>query len=399
MAIKVPVIIINGFLGSGKTTLFRNILSQSKKNNMSVCAIVNDMSELDVDGEIIASSSVVESDKNILESISSDVLSSKTGIKKLDKAINNLLKNKSPDLIVIETSGSCHPMPLIKYFKEHQKVFLTGVLILIDCLMLSHDYKLGENLIPIMKQNIIKGERSTTNLLVEQIMFGSHIILTKSDRIAPNDLNKISNHIEKINPFTSITPIIFGKLTLDSVMEIEKYDFDNVSRLIDELQPMLDSKKNIEKPYNLSSRVIKDDRPFHPERLWEVCHKHLDKKIFRSKGFFWLVSRDDQSLLWNQAAGAINLEIMGTWRAAIIENKKNNLLKEEISFLKERLSKESGRFGDRCCELTIIGDENHIDQFVEKIYSCFLSEKEIIQWKKGFKFNDPWPKKILKLNT
>ena len=170
MAIKVPVIIINGFLGSGKTTLFRNILSQSKKNNMSVCAIVNDMSELDVDGEIIASSSVIESDKNILESISSDVLSSKTGIKKLDKAINNLLKNKSPDLIVIETSGSCHPMPLIKYFKEHQKVFLTGVLILIDCLMLSHDYKLGENLIPIMKQNIIKGERSTTNLLVEQIM-------------------------------------------------------------------------------------------------------------------------------------------------------------------------------------------------------------------------------------
>ena len=213
MAIKVPVIIINGFLGSGKTTLFRNILSQSKKNNMSVCAIVNDMSELDVDGEIIASSSVIESDKNILESISSDVLSSKTGIKKLDKAINNLLKNKSPDLIVIETSGSCHPMPLIKYFKEHQKVFLTGVLILIDCLMLSHDYKLGENLIPIMKQNIIKGERSTTNLLVEQIMFGSHIILTKSDRIAPNDLNKISNHIEKINPFSSITPIIFGKLT------------------------------------------------------------------------------------------------------------------------------------------------------------------------------------------
>ena len=69
MAIKVPVIIINGFLGSGKTTLFRNILSQSKKNNISVCAIVNDMSELHVDGEIIASSSVVESDKNILESI------------------------------------------------------------------------------------------------------------------------------------------------------------------------------------------------------------------------------------------------------------------------------------------------------------------------------------------
>ena len=86
---QVPVVILNGFLGSGKTTLFRSLLSQSKKKNISVCAIVNDMSELDVDGELLSNTDLVEDDKSTLESISSCVLSSKTGIEKLNKAIHN----------------------------------------------------------------------------------------------------------------------------------------------------------------------------------------------------------------------------------------------------------------------------------------------------------------------
>ena len=67
---KTPVVILNGFLGSGKTTLFRNLLSQSKIKQLSVCAIINDMSELDVDGELIANTAIVEGDSKILESIS-----------------------------------------------------------------------------------------------------------------------------------------------------------------------------------------------------------------------------------------------------------------------------------------------------------------------------------------
>ena len=81
---KIPVVILNGFLGSGKTTLFRSFLSQAKKNKLSICAIVNDMSELDIDGELIANTSAVEEDAKILESISSYVLSSKAGIKQLN---------------------------------------------------------------------------------------------------------------------------------------------------------------------------------------------------------------------------------------------------------------------------------------------------------------------------
>ena len=396
---KTPVIILNGFLGSGKTTLFRNLLSQSKSKQLSVCAIVNDMSELDVDGELIANTAIVEGDNKILESISSHVLSSKIGLKKLDQSISKLLSNSHPDLIIIETSGGCHPMPLIRYLKNHQKVNLSAVLVLVDSLMLAHDYDYGRTLIPSMQQNMREGKRGTINLLVEQIMFCSHLILTKSDRINNNKLEDIVNHIKKINPFVSVNPIIFGKLSIESIFKIKEYNYDNVKILFDELQPILEAEENTDRPYNIETRVIKDDRPFHPERLWDVCHKYLDKRIYRSKGFFWLASRREHSLLWNQASGGINLELMGTWLAAIFENKNNGLLEEEMKLLKERLANETGRFGDRCCDLTVIGDKDQVNQFTEKLKSCFLTENEIKRWKNGDKFKDPWPKKIVKLNN
>ncbi|MBL6875015.1 MAG: GTP-binding protein [Flavobacteriales bacterium] len=396
---KTPIVILNGFLGSGKTTLFRNLLSQSKSKQLSVCAIVNDMSELDVDGELIANTAIVEGDNKILESISSHVLSSKIGLKKLDDSISKLLSNSHPDLIIIETSGSCHPMPLIRYFKNHQKVNLTGVLVLVDSLMLAHDYDYGSALIPSMQQNMSEGKRGTINLLVEQIMFCSHLILTKSDRINNNKLEDIKNQIKKINPFVSVNSIIFGKLSIESIFEIKEYNYDNVKILFDELQPILEAEENTDRPYNIETRVIKDDRPFHPERLWDVCHKYLDKRIYRSKGFFWLASRREHSLLWNQASGGINLELMGTWLAAIFENKNNGLLEEEMKLLEERLENETGRFGDRCCDLTVIGDKDQVNQFTEKLKSCFLTDNEIKHWKNGIEFKDPWPKKIVKLNN
>ncbi|MBE50421.1 MAG: cobalamin biosynthesis protein CobW [Flavobacteriales bacterium] len=283
---KIPAVILNGFLGSGKTTLFRSLLSQSKNKQLSICAIVNDMSDLDVDGELIANTAIVEEDEKIMESISSHVLSSKIGIEKLDKSIEKLLINQYPDLLIIETSGSCHPMPLIEYFKDHQKINLTGVLVLVDCLMLSHDFDYGRNIIPYMQQNMTKGKRGTVNLLVEQILFSSHIILTKSDRIDHDKQQEITTHIQQINPYASINPIIFGKLSVESIIQIQDYNYYNVAKLFKELKPVLELEEDSDRPYNLATKVIKDVRPFHPQRLWDVCHQYLDKRIYRSKGFF-----------------------------------------------------------------------------------------------------------------
>ena len=395
--INIETVILNGFLGSGKTTLFRNLLSQAKKKDMSVCAIVNDMSELDVDGELISNTDIVEGDKKILESISSCVLSSKKGIKKLDEALKKLLSSQKPRLIIIETSGSCHPLPLVEYFKDHKQVKLTGLFTLIDSLMLAHDYKYGENLIPKMQQNISQGKRGTVNLLVEQIMFCSHLILTKADRIEKEKLPDIATHVQVINPNVSTHSVHFGKLNIDALLELPEYNYFQVAQLIEELKSIIESQENQDKPYDLATRVIKDERPFHPQRLWDACHNHLDQGIYRSKGFFWLSSRNKYSLLWNQAAGSISLELIGSWRAGIIEDDDHGLLEFELDLLKEQLAKETGRFGDRRCDLTVIGDQSKVDIFTDALTSCFLSEDEIKLWENGYEFQDPWPKRIVKL--
>ena len=74
------------------------------------------------------------------------------------------------------------------------------------------------------------------------------------------------------------------------------------------------------------------------------------------------------------------------------------LLEMEIKLLKERLKKESGHFGDRHCDLTVIGDENQVDRFTDALKSCFLTNHEIELWKNGHEFPDPWPKNIVRIN-
>ena len=394
---KIPAVILNGFLGSGKTTLFRNLLSQSKKKNISVCAIVNDMSELDVDGELLGNTEIVEENNSILESIHSCVLSSKKGIEKLDKAIQKLLLKQDPELIIIETSGSCHPMPLIEYFKKHSQVELTGLFTLVDSLMLAHDYQYGESLIPKMRNNLVYGKRDTVNLLVEQIMFCSHLILTKGDRIEQDRFPHIASYINEINPHVSVHSVLFGKLEIESLFELEEYDYFKVAQLTKELKAVIELEEEGDRPYDLATRVIKDGRPFHPQRLWDICHEYLDERIYRSKGFFWLASRDRHSLLWNQAAGGISLELIGSWRSGILEDNNHGLSEMEIKLLEEKLEKESGRFGDRHCDLTVIGDKTQVDSFTNSLKSCFLNDEEIQLWENGHEFKDPWPKNIVKM--
>lgn len=394
---QVPVVILNGFLGSGKTTLFRSLLAQSKKKNIPVGAIVNDMSELDVDGELLGSTDIIEEDNSILESISSCVLSSKMGIRKLDIAIKKLLINQKPKLIILETSGSCHPMPLITYFKGQNLVQLTGVLVLVDGFMLKHDLNYGKSLIPKIQQNNVEEKRDTINLLVEQILFCSHLFITKADKIEENKLSDIAKFIQDINPLVPVHSLLFGRLTIESLSELKEYNYSNITQLTKELEPILESEENANSPYDLATRVIKDDRPFHPVRLWNVCHQYLDKRIYRSKGFFWLASRSQHSLLWQQAASGISLELIGFWRSGILEDKNHNLTEMEIEHLEKILSTQPGRFGDRHCELTVIGDKSQVNGFIDKLKNCFLTDDEIRLWQEGYEFDDPWPKNIAKI--
>ena len=129
---KVPVLILNGFLGSGKTTLLTSLLVQSHKRQLSIGVVVNDMSELDVDGLLVAQTEFFEKNDSNFQSIYSCVLSSKKGLEKLSDSLNQMMLTNAPELLIIETSGSCHPMPLLEFFSKQSQFKLTGVLNLVD---------------------------------------------------------------------------------------------------------------------------------------------------------------------------------------------------------------------------------------------------------------------------
>ena len=388
---EIPVLILNGFLGSGKTPLLTSLIVQAHKRQISLGVVVNDMSKLDVDGLLVAQTEFFEQNDTNFQSIYSCVLSRRAGIEKLNDSLNEMTQENPPELLVIETSGSCHPMPLVEFFSTHSQFKLTGVLTLVDSAMIDQDYDCGKQLIPTLQRNLQNGQRDTTNLLVEQIMFCSHLLLTKADRIAKDKIKDIAKSIHEINPFVSILSVPWGNLPIDDVLAMQEYDYHRVRQLISELKPHLAAEDQDDQPYNLVARVIKDDRPFHPQRLWDTCQQYLGQQIYRSKGFFYLPNRDKLSLLWNQAAGGINLEVIGSWRAGILEDKDNGLDEIEIEGLKKRLENETGRFGDRRCHLTVIGDKNQVDWFTDSLKQCFLTDNEIAHWQSGGEFPDPWP--------
>ena len=99
-----------------------------------------------------------------------------------------------------------------------------------------------------------------------------------------------------------------------------------------------------------------------------------------------MASRDEMSLLWNQAAGSINLEFIGRWRIGILEDTNNRLDEDEITQLQALLEDTGGRFGDRRCELTVIGDKGQVDAFANALKECFLSEEEIQNWQQATEF-------------
>ncbi len=388
---RIPVVVLNGFLGSGKTTLLRSLLVQSRERSLDLGVVVNDMSELDVDGQIVARTEFFEEGDHRVQSINDCVLSSRRGIEALSAALDAVVSGAPPELILIETSGSCHPMPLVEFFATQPRFRLTGLLALVDAAMIDQDYDGGRRIVPTMQRNLQRDRRDTTNLLVEQMFFCSHLLLTKADRIDEDRVRSIAGCVHELNPFVSVMSLPWGNLPLDDLLAMPEYDYHRVQTLIEELTPGLEAERADDRPYDLATRVIKDDRPFHPRRLWEVCTQHLGQHIYRSKGFFYLCTRDDVALLWNQAAAGINLELVASWRAGILEDENNNLDEAEREGLRERLAREAGRFGDRHCHLTVIGDESQVDEFTESLRACFLTDEEIVRWQAGETFPDPWP--------
>lgn len=395
------VTVLNGFLGAGKTTLLQSLLVQARSlPDVRLGVIVNEMSQLDVDGSILYTSEVLSRHDARFVSIPAGSISGAQGLEKFAQAVAQVTEAGATH-VLIETSGSTHPWPLLEAMRGHKGLRLHGFLSVVDSLTLAQDHDFGRAIVPQASQNLAVGRRGIENLLAEQIMFSNRILLSKMDRVDRHVLRTIAEAIHPINRGADVMGMQWGNIRLQDVLAMPPYDHDLVAQLGAELSDW-DKEHNTSSmaeasDYQIDSVVISDPRPFHPQRLWQVYNLYLGTGIYRSKGFFWLPSRDRLQLLWNQTAGSVGLEVVNYWKIATLEDDSLNLLPEERVEMRRRLEGQSQEFGDRHCRLTVIGDRDGLEEFAEAVRACFCTSEEVQAWKAGAVFEDPWPKAVVGL--
>ncbi|MEM6694036.1 MAG: GTP-binding protein [Pseudomonadota bacterium] len=394
--------ILNGFLGAGKTTLLQSLLVQARDApDITLGVIVNEMSQLDVDGSVLDTSEVISRNSPHFAAIPGGSISSDKSLPAFHRAVNNVLADGEVTHLLVETSGSTHPWPLLSAIKHMPEIRLHGFLSLVDSVVLLQDHDQGRAIHPRASANLQAGKRGVENLLAEQIMFASRVLLSKSDKVSRDVVQQIAVAVHGLNPFADVLGMQWGNLSLKPVVSLPEYDFARVETLGAELTAWdaEHGQATLAQPesYAIASRVVRDPRPFHPERLWNVYHQFLGLGIYRSKGFFWLPTRDNLVLLWNQTGGSVGLEIVNYWKIAALEDGSLNLADWEVEAMRAKLRDAHPDFADRRCQLTVIGNEAELDAFVEALWTCFCTSDEIEAWKNGEAFADPWPTSVARL--
>lgn len=360
-------------MARGKTTFLRRFIADHSKT-CHTGVIINDLSSLEVDGEILRMGDRVSEKDGTLISIHAGSIS---GERRQEFLVAlKTMHASSIEHLIIETSGSTEPRVIIEEILSSQVGALHAVATLVDARMLLHDYAGGEQLLAHLDD--APGTVTAESVLIEQLRVASVIILTKLDIIREDQLAPLLRSIQTINPEATLVGCAHGKIEPSVILQAPPY------------QKVVDFTKREARQSDIGSIVIRDPRPLHPQRFFDLYRERLGIGLFRSKGFIWLASRPAHVLLWNQAGGAMGLEFMASWRSYVLEH-DTRLLAEEKAHLRKQVQALHPLFGDRSCELTLIGHERDLQIFGSELMDCFCTDGEIEHWRNGGDFSDPWP--------
>ena len=391
---KLPVTVLSGFLGAGKTTVLTHILNN--REGKKVAVIVNDMSEINIDQSMVQNDVSLNHKEEKLVEMSNGCICC-TLREDLLVEVTELAKAGKFDYLLIESTGISEPLPVAETFTfaDEDGVSLSDVstldtmVTIVDAVNFLKDFNEAKYLQEVGESLGDEDERSVADLLVDQVEFADVILISKTDLVKKGDIDKLKAVLRNLNTHAQIIPISNGEIPGQEILSTGLFDFERAQQAPGWLKELRGEHVPETEEYGISSFVYKARRPFYPKKFHDFLHsKDLSGKLIRSKGYFWLATRPQFAGTWNQAGGMAHHGFAGMFWKAIPENRWPQD-KESLDYIKEKWVEP---FGDMRQELVFIGqglDQKHITQLLD---NCLLSDADLSLGKDHWaKLPDPFP--------
>jgi G3E family GTPase len=390
-----PVTVLSGFLGAGKTTILNHVLNN--RMGLRVAVIVNDMSEVNIDAALVRNGegALSRTEERLVEMTNGCICC--TLRDDLLVEVSKLAREKRFDYLLIESTGIGEPLPVAMTFTFEDEsgrslssiARLDNMVTVVDGANFLKHYRSRTDLADLGLAASEEDDRSVVDLLIEQVEFANTIVINKIDLISAGELEELKSILRTLNPGAVLLTARNGRVPLDELLNTGRFDMETAQSSAGWARELAGEHTPETEEYGIASFVFRARKPFHPERLWFFFEEDWDG-VLRSKGFFWTATRPDWVGIWSQAGSSCRGEVGGTWWVAVPEEYWPDD-PEERSRILDSFDTENG-FGDRRQELVFIGQRMDRAAMERALNDALLTDEEISAGPEAWmNMKDPFP--------